>query len=108
MKTFELKPKRIEAKQFLGTRESAKEISDWIKADDSAGYSSAELREMVVKGGFDDILTPDASASSVLTIILKERASLYIEGGDWVVRYVETDTYTVMSHERVTQNYREV
>lgn len=107
MKAFVSKPVQILAKQFDGTRESAKEVTDWIKKDPNARYNRAELREEVSKYGFGSDVPHTVDAESYLTVFT-DQSTYYIPKGEWLVLIVDTGIYTTYSNERLRENYAEL
>lgn len=107
MKAFVSKPVQILAKQFDGTRESAKEITDWIKKDPNSRYNSAELREQVSKFGFDS-LTPHAADDAKELTIHTDSTRIYVKQGNWVVLFVDTGQYCAYHDSRLRENYAEL
>ena len=107
MKAFVSVPVQILGKQFLGTRESAKEIVEWIRNDEKAGYQNAELRENVDQFGFDS-LVPHARDNRQVLTIFTESARLVVYSGEWLVLFVETGVWSTYTHSRLTENYAEL
>lgn len=107
MKAFVSKPVQIRGKQFDGTRESAKEITDWIKADPNSRYNSAELRENVDKFGFDSEVPYARDSTHVLNIDLGS-GRLYLTKGDWAILFIEDGIYTSYGDQRLREHYAEL
>jgi hypothetical protein len=107
LKAFVSIPVQILGKQFDGTRESAKEITNWIKSDPNSRYNSAELRENVDKFGFDSDQPHSRDSHHVLNIEM-DQSRLYLTKNDWAILFVDTGVYSTYSDERLHENYAEL
>ena len=103
MKEFVSKPVHIQGKQFDGTRESAKEITDWAKSliDD---YQSSILKEEVSRFGFESNIPLSVNSEHTL-MIFTDRAQYYINRTDWLVLIVDTGIFTTYTDERLNEIY---
>lgn len=107
MKAFVSIPVQILGKQFLGTRESAKEITDWIRKDPNARYNRAELHEGISRFGLDSRDPHDVDDRRTLNIHCDQNR-YFLEEGDWLVLIVDTGVFTTSTHSRLTANYTEL
>lgn len=108
MKAFVSKPVQILAKLFDGTRESAKEIVEWVKSDPNFKYDSAELREHVAKCGFSTEAVHDTRDTCSLTIYNQFGGKRIVNRGDWLVLHVESEDYSSLSYEELQAHYKEL
>jgi len=107
LKAFVSKPVQIVGKQFDGTRESAKEITDWIKRDPNSRYNSAELRENVDKFGFDSTIPVSRDARQDLTIHT-DTGRYFLTRTDWLILFADTGAYSTDSDRRIREHYAEL
>jgi hypothetical protein len=107
LKAFVSKPVQIAGKQFDGTRESAKELINWIKSDPTARYNSAELRENVNQFGFDSTGSYFEGNRKTLNIDT-DVARYFLHKGDWLVRFIDTGGYTTYDDQRLRAKYAEL
>lgn len=107
MKAFVSKPVHIAGKQFDGSRESAKAITDWVKEviiDDE--YQCAELKENVSHWGFMD--TPISELSLNVLVIATKTSSYYVNKTDWIVQIANTGKFTTYTDARLREIYNEL
>lgn len=107
MRSFVSKPVQILGKQFDGTRESAKEITDWVKEVLGNKYQNAELRESVAHFGFSSDVPHSVDAQHVLTIYT-ESGRYYINRSDWMVLIIDRGDFTTYMNDRLHEIYAEL
>lgn len=106
MKDFVSKPILMTGEQFDGTRESAKKVTDWVKAvikDDE--YQCAELKEAVSRWGFLD--TPITELSQNTLVITTNKCTFYLNRDDWLVQFDENGRFTTYTDARLNELYSE-
>jgi hypothetical protein len=107
VKSFVSKPVHILGKQFDGSRESAQEITAWVKAvivDDT--YRCAELKESVSQWGFLD--TPISEESVNVLVISTDKNTFYINKTDWIVQFADSRKFQTYMNDRLLEIYKEL
>lgn len=102
--SFVRKSYDLTAMCYLGTRESAIDLIDWVKRDPNANYRSAEFREDVSNGNFGDIPDSKIHVYNSLTIHT-DSSRLNLRPGDWLIYFDEDGIYSTTTNQRFIEKY---
>jgi len=109
MPTFRSKPTEpeiIDARQFTGSYESAKDITNWFKANYEGPYINATLREKVTTLALGSVIDGEVSYPNEL-ILTVANGDYFVYGGFWLV-HRQDGTWVVWTDNQIKRKYDQV